>query len=196
MRSKFRQANDKNARLQQQVLETETAKESLLAENQLLRSKVSSMDAVEKEQKSSKFEVQKLQEALREKERIIQQLLRPGDNDVGVSGENRRLLREIEDWRARVAKLESNNEALKAKLNEQTVKLETERTAFLHKVKSDEEARRVLATENLELKEELEASGARNPEFWEELEDLKENYKEALRLNIQYEHQLESLTTR
>ncbi|KAJ3336777.1 hypothetical protein HDU93_002170 [Gonapodya sp. JEL0774] len=191
MRTKMRLASEKSAKLQEQLSELQTVKENLLLENQLMRSKVSAIDDAEKDRSTTKEEIEKLRGIIQQKERTIQQLLRPDDQDIGVSGENRRLHKELDEWRARVAKLESQIQILKTSLEEAKVLLETERSAFLSKLKSDGEARRVLAAENVQLKEELEASGIHNPEFWEELEDLKENYKEALRLNIRYEQELQ-----
>eukprot|EP00842_Homolaphlyctis_polyrhiza_P002585 jgi/Hompol1/3327/HPOL_003201-RA len=113
------------------------------------------------------------QKTLEEKEAVIAKLLRPDANEQSrLISENRRLQRELEMWTARANKL--SEKLAQHNLLGATGQTQHQNEPVLKKIAK-------LEQENRDL---------------HELEDLKFNYRECMKLNVMYEEQLKQLRSR
>ncbi|KAJ3157599.1 hypothetical protein HDU86_003251 [Geranomyces michiganensis] len=142
--------------------------------------------------------VKDLTAELAERDRMVQNLLSPDQSEMARLGaEARKLKNEVEMWQSRSNKLTEELAAASAKLNRSPSPDGRESQWAAQK----EQARRdVLALhkkleakekQNQELQEELSAF---DPAFFEELSDLKWNYSEAVRINVQYEDTIRDMS--
>lgn len=97
-----------------------------------------------------------------------------------LASENRRLKRDLDLWRSRTSKL---TEELADDTSLRGTGLVTTDHALLSKA-------RALERENVTLKTKL---ASQNPAILEELEDLKFNYKESIKINVKYEAAIKEL---
>lgn len=109
---------------------------------------------------------------MKERDDVIQSLMNPSHNQIEkLNTEIRRLEREVDTYKSRLSTLTAKLD--KAKIEAASSSANTE---FIVK----------RATEALEVKIE---------ELVEELDDLKYNYKDALRQNIKFEEKIKQLTS-
>ncbi|KAJ3152611.1 hypothetical protein HDU89_001304 [Geranomyces variabilis] len=135
--------------------------------------------------------VKELKAELAERDAMVQDLLSPDKSETGrLAAETRKLKNEVEMWRSRSNKLTEELAAMTTRQRRSPSPnlRETEWAAQQKQARDDILAlhKKLEAKEkqNEELQEELSAF---DPAFFEELSDLKWNYSEAVRVNVQYE---------
>jgi centrosomal protein CEP290 len=143
---------------------------------------------------------------LQEKEETINSLLKDhGDKDelIRLSAANQRLSQEVGDWKARVSALQATLKDAKQtaqhstdstnenqSLRQQLQETQSERERLGQEVDRLRGAFDRMEQENADLKIELEAF---DPSFFDELEDLKFNYGEAVRMNTEFQERIRDL---
>ncbi|KAJ3183418.1 hypothetical protein HDU87_006737 [Geranomyces variabilis] len=135
--------------------------------------------------------VKELTAELAERDAMVQNLLSPDKSETGrLAAETRKLKNEVEMWRSRSSKLTEELSAVTTRQrgSPSPTNREIEWVAQQKQAREDILAlhKKLEAKEkqNEELQEELSAF---DPAFFEELSDLKWNYSEAIRVNVQYE---------
>ncbi|TPX68705.1 hypothetical protein SpCBS45565_g02947 [Spizellomyces sp. 'palustris'] len=139
--------------------------------------------------------LKELTKQLAERDGMIEGFLKTDKNETtNLAAENRKLSRELEMWRVRATKLTEQIASETSRSRQHVVKPGGEvasRDASPSALPRDSEELAALQSrlnqverENAELKDELAAF---DPAFFEELEDLKWNYRESVRVNLQYE---------
>lgn len=115
-------------------------------------------------------EIAELKRSMKERDDIIQTLMNPSHNlSEKQTAEIRRLEREIDSWKARVATLNSKLEALKTSSTKDGLNHE------------------------FEVKRATEAMYMKNQTLVDELDDIRYNYQDCLRQNIRQEQTIEEL---
>ncbi len=141
-----------------------------------------------------------------EKEATIATLMKDqGDKEelMRLSAANQRLTTELNDWKARVAAMQASLKEAKSNAHASTEALQANDAMRQELIRAQQDRERLeeevnrlrqdfdrLQQENSDLKTELEAF---DPSFFDELDDLKFNYNEALRLNAEYEERIRNL---
>ncbi|KNC97427.1 uncharacterized protein SPPG_09464 [Spizellomyces punctatus DAOM BR117] len=145
--------------------------------------------------------LKELTKQLAERDGMIEGFLKTDNNETtNLAAENRKLSRELEMWRVRATKLTEQIASETSRSRQHVVKPGGEdatRGASPSALPRDSEELAALQNrldqverENAELKDELAAF---DPAFFEELEDLKWNYRESVRVNLQYEEIIRDL---
>ncbi|KAJ1345213.1 hypothetical protein BSLG_000727 [Batrachochytrium salamandrivorans] len=186
-RKLLRREIERNRKKDDSVEEMKLSKQQLLIEVIGLRKAICNKDMPNfghEDILELKRRIVELQSQVSEKEQVIQSLLNPdADEQTRLTGENRRLKREVDMWRVRVTKLS-------AKIAEREVEPPPKTYICSGDPSTTEPTVRTLQLEaaNKELKAEIGRSDIST--LRQELDDLKFNYKESVRLNVKYEEQL------
>ncbi|KAJ3119912.1 hypothetical protein HK098_005020, partial [Nowakowskiella sp. JEL0407] len=187
--------------LQKTIQELRVSKESLESDVNSLRKVLSGLDRESTKKlmdldhdpgdgSNTKFieEISQLRAMLNERDTIIKGLMNPETNDqANIISQNRHLKREVSMWQARVTKLTDQLSKIKS-VDEVEAKFEIEN---LQKV--NEELRQKL---NSKQNDKGKGKLTIPKEMEDELEDLKYNYKEALKINLRFEEVVKSLCGR
>ncbi|KAH6583474.1 hypothetical protein BASA60_001435 [Batrachochytrium salamandrivorans] len=186
-RKLLRREIERNRKKDDSVEEMKLSKQQLLIEVIGLRKAICNKDMPNfghEDILELKRRIVELQSQVSEKEQVIQSLLNPdADEQTRLTGENRRLKREVDMWRVRVTKLS-------AKIAEREVEPPPKTYICSGDPSTTKPTVRTLQLEaaNKELKAEIGRSDIST--LRQELDDLKFNYKESVRLNVKYEEQL------
>ncbi|KAK6098993.1 40S ribosomal protein S26 [Batrachochytrium dendrobatidis] len=187
-RKLLRREIDRNKKSSATIQELIQSKEQLVIEIIGLRKSVGGKDAFESSLEDSvelKRRILDLQTCVDEKEKLVQSLLKPDATEQSrLTSENRRLTREVEMWTARATKLSE-------KIAQRDLGLST--TGICVGICNNSECNAritLLEMTARDLKAQVQKC-ADTSSVYQELEDLKFNYKECMRLNVKYEAQLQ-----
>ncbi|KAJ3022309.1 hypothetical protein HKX48_006496 [Thoreauomyces humboldtii] len=175
LRKQMRTDKDKYLKLVARSKEVEIERDKLLSGLNIAAERTEPEDTVS--------QIKELTAQLTERDNMIQGLLAPKDDEKGKQSKTRKLEQELDMWRTRASKLSDQLAAAESALRQ--VPKPVEDAADLRRQLQDAEAL------TSELKEELAAF---DPAFFEELEDLKWNHNESVRLNVQYEDVIRTLS--
>ena len=173
--------------LSAKVEELSASKEELLKEVVSLRKAIAGLDmpsAAPEEISDLKKQIFDLQKLVDDKETLIKNLMKPDSSEQArLMGENRRLMRELEIWMTRANKLS------------ETVAQKDLGIASYHSnhIATTEKQNQQLTKRVAELEAEARDLRSTNPKIYEELDDLKHNYRECMKLNVLLEQKLKNL---